>query len=124
MWYDESDLFLVKKALSLKLPEFLQNIPHADIIEEKALDLLNIPSAVTLSLQLSLLPMKKKSIFLLERLILKTTKLTCLRPQLLNAAVKVLDFQIFAAILLLCLKKRVFWRNILKSLTVPGLDHH
>ena len=49
MWYDESDLFLVKKALSLKLPEFLQNIPHADIIKEKALDLLNIPSAVTLS---------------------------------------------------------------------------
>ena len=38
MWYDESDLSSVKKALSLKLPEFLPNIPHADIIEEKALD--------------------------------------------------------------------------------------
>ena len=50
MWYDESDLSSVKKALSLKLPEFLPNIPHADIIEEKALDLLNIPNAITLSL--------------------------------------------------------------------------
>ena len=49
MWYDESDLSSVKKALSLKLPEFLPNIPHADIIEEKALDLLNIPNAITLS---------------------------------------------------------------------------
>ena len=49
MWYDESDLSSVKKALSLKLPEFLPNIPHTDIIEEKALDLLNIPNAITLS---------------------------------------------------------------------------
>ena len=54
MWYHERDLSSVKKALSFRLPEFLPNIPHADIIEEKALDLLNIPNAITLSLSLSL----------------------------------------------------------------------
>ena len=61
MWYYKSDLSSVKKALSLKLPELLPNIPHADIIEEKALDLLNIPNAITLSLQLSLLPISSRS---------------------------------------------------------------
>ena len=50
MWHDESDLSSIKEALSLKLSETLLNIPHADIIEEKALDLLIIPSVITLSL--------------------------------------------------------------------------
>ena len=50
MWHDESDLSSIKEALPLKLSEILLNIPHADIIEEKALDLLNIPSVITLSL--------------------------------------------------------------------------
>ena len=48
MWHDESDLSSIKEVLSLKLPEFLPNIPHADIVEEKVLNLLNIPSAITL----------------------------------------------------------------------------
>ena len=50
MWHDESGLSSIKEALSLKLSETLLNIPHADIIEEKALDLLIIPSVITLSL--------------------------------------------------------------------------
>ena len=60
MSYDESDLSSVKKALSLKLLEFLPNIPHADIIEKKALDLLNVPSAITLSP--TLLAINKKNL--------------------------------------------------------------
>ena len=105
----KTDLSLEKEALSLKLLEFLPNIPHADIIEEKAPDLLNMPNAITLSLSPTLLPTsKEKCTLLMERLIQKTTKSPCLRRQLLNAAAKVLDFQIFAVILLLCLKKRVF----------------
>ena len=123
MWYDESDLSSVKRALSLKLPEFLPNTPHADIIEEKALDLLNIPNAITLFPTL-LATNKEKIYFAAGKTYLRTTKSTCLRRQLLNAAAKVLDFQIFAAILLLCLNKRVFWRNIQESLKVRGLDHH
>ena len=53
MWHDESDLSSIKEALPLKLSDILLSSPHVDIIEEKALDLLNIPSVITLSLSLS-----------------------------------------------------------------------
>ena len=62
MWHDESNLSSIKEALPLKLSEILSNIPHADIIEEKALDLLNIPSAITLSSNL-LATNKEKTYF-------------------------------------------------------------
>ena len=49
MWHHKSDLSSIKEALSIKLPEFLPNVPHDGIIEGKALDLPNIPNTVTLS---------------------------------------------------------------------------
>ena len=63
MWHDESDLSSIKEALPLKLSEILLSSPHVDIIEEKALDLLNIPSVITLSLSSNLLATNKEKTY-------------------------------------------------------------
>ena len=111
MWYDESDLSSVKKVLSLKLPEFLPNIPHADIIEEKALDLLNIPNAITLPPTL-LATYKEKIYFVAGNTYRENYKINVSASAVIQCMCKGFRFSNICSHSIAVSEKRVFWRNI------------
>ena len=84
----ESDLPLAKQNLPMKLLECLPNVLHAEIIEKRALYLLNHPTALVLSPTTEATAEKKKSYLAAGRSTQETYKITISARSLLKCSCK------------------------------------
>ena len=123
MWYEESDLSSVKNALLLKLLEFSPNLPHADIMEEKALDLPNITIEIIFSPTL-LATNKEKIYFVARKTYPESYKTTVSGSAVVKCSCRGFRFSNICSYSVAVSEKEGILKKHLGSLKVPGLDHH